>query len=141
MTRNLSGHRAQLLNPTISKFLSFLLHGYHTLQLIEKNSCYPSYCFLTPHYQNFTNPPIGIFFGLVIPLNLRIGANYVSIIITIISNITVCHDVNKKAPAIVSPTPLRYHVFTRLICCFTRNTLSTFFYSDRIIAKNNAFLK
>ena len=56
------------------------------------------------------------------PLNfvLEIDRNYVSIIITIISNITVLvshnaicfgyfirisHDVNKKAPLIVSPTP------------------------------------
>ena len=49
--------------------------------------------------------------------------------------------VNKKAPPIVSPNPLPYQVFTRLVCCFTRNILSTFFCSDQIIAKNNAFLK
>ena len=47
-----------------------------------------------------------------------------SIIITIISNITVCHVVNKKAPPIVSPNPLLYQVFTRFVCCFTRNTFS-----------------
>ena len=65
----------------------------------------------------------------------NIGRNYVSIIITIISNITVCHGVNKKAPAIVSPTTFPYKVLTRLVCCFTRNILSTFFCSDQIIGK------
>ena len=28
-----------------------------------KNPCNPCYCFLTPQYQNFTNPPSGIFLG------------------------------------------------------------------------------
>ena len=62
-----------------------------------------------------------------------------SIIITIISNITVlgshnaiCFEhfmpmspgVNKKAAPIVSNTPPPYQVYTRFVC-FTRNTLST----------------
>ena len=48
------------------------------------------HCFLTQQIQTFTNLLIGIF-RLVIPLNffLEIGRNYVSIIVTIISNITV----------------------------------------------------
>ena len=88
---------------------------------------------------------------------MEIGRNYMSIINIIISNITVLvshkviyfgyfiptsHGVNKKAPPIVSSTtPLPYHVLTRFACYFTRDSLSTFFCSDRIIAKNNAFLK
>ena len=39
------------------------------------------------------------------------------------------HGVNKKAHTIVSPLPPN-HVFTRFVCCFTRNTLSTFLCSD-----------
>ena len=79
-----------------------------------------------------------------------------SIVITIITNITVLvshniiyfryfmltsHGVNKKAPPVVSPTLFPYQVFTRFAFYFTRNTLSTFFCSEQIIAKNNAFLK
>ena len=79
-----------------------------------------------------------------------------SIIITITSNITVLvlynvigfgyfipmsHVDNKKAPRIVSNTRSPYQAFTRFVCCFTRNALSTFFFSDQIIAKNNAFSK
>ena len=105
---------------------------------------------------NFYQPTNWNFFWLVIPLNfyLEIGRNFVSIIITIISNITVLeshngicfgyfmptsHVVNKKATPIVSPTFLPYQVFTRFACCFTRNSLSIFFCSDQIIAKNNAY--
>ena len=79
-----------------------------------------------------------------------------SVVVTIISNITVLvspnvicygylmpmsHGVNKKAPPVVSTIPPPCHVFTRFLCCFTRNTLSTFFFSDQIVAKNNAFSK
>ena len=105
-----------------------------------------SYLTISKFYQpNNWNP-----FWLVIPLNfyLEIGRNYVSIIITIISNITVLvsdngicfeyfirtsHVVNKKAPPIVYPTHLPYQVFTRFACCFTRNSLSVFFCSVQII--------
>ena len=34
-----------------------------------------------------------------------------------------------------------YEVFAMVVCCFTRNTLSTFSFSDQIIAKNNTFSK
>ena len=115
------------------------------------NFCHFSYKVITLYnslkkfhvISKFYQPTNWNFFGLVISLNLflEIGRNYVSIIITIISNITVCHGVNKKTLPIVSPTPFPYQVFTRLVCCFTRNTLSTFFCSDQIIAKNNAFFK
>ena len=135
-----------------------ILHSYWTPQF--QNFCHFSYMVITlynlleksmlsllllshPTISKFYQPTNWNFFGLVIPLNfffLEIGRNYVSIIITIISNITVCHGVNKKTPPIVSPTSFPYQVFTRLVCCFTRNTLSTFFCSDQIIAKN-AFLK
>ena len=48
------------------------------------------HCFLTPQFQTFTNLLIGIF-GLVIPLIFlfEIGINYVSVIVTIISNTTM----------------------------------------------------
>ena len=47
--------------------------------------------FSPPEFQNFYQTFPWDFFGLVIPSNsfLEIGRNYVSIIITIISNITV----------------------------------------------------
>ena len=87
-----------------------------------------------------------IFGGLVIKLNcfLEISKNYVSIIIIVISNITVSashnvicfgyfmpmsHGVNKKSPTIASLHFPTNQVFTRFVCCFTRNTLWTFFYS------------
>ena len=81
------------------------------------------------------------------------GRNYVSITITIISNITVLvshnvicfgamsYGVNKKAPPIVSPPLLSLTGFPPVFfCSFKSNTLSTFC-SDQIIAKNNSFSK
>ena len=106
------------------KIMLFLLHGYHTLQL--KNIAVPAIDF-SPH--NFKILPTCHmeFFWVINPNQffLETGRNYVSIIITIISNITVLvsnsvfcfgcfmpmsHGVNKKAPPIVSPPPL---LFTR----------------------------
>ena len=132
-----------------------ILHSYWTPEF--QNFCNFSYMVITlynlskkfmlfllllsqPTISKFYQPTNWNFFGLVIPLNF-FWRNYVPIIITNINNVTVCHGVNKKAPPVVSSTPLPYQVFTRLVCCFTRNTLSTFFCSDQIIAKNNAFLK
>ena len=41
-----------------------------------------------------------------------------------------------------TPRPPSHHqVFTRIVCCFTRNTLSTFFCSHQSIAKDNGFSK
>ena len=155
MTRNLSAHPAQLLNPIISKFryLSYVVITLYNLNILL-SLVLLSHSTISKFYQ----PTNSIFWGLVIPLNffLEIGKNYVSIIITIISNITLLvshniiyfgyfmptsHGTNKKAPPIVSPTPLPYQVFTRFACCFIRNSVSTFFYADQIIGKNNAFLK
>ena len=79
-----------------------------------------------------------------------------SIIITIISNITVLvshsaiccgyfmptnHGISSKASLIVSPTLLPYEVVTRFACCFTRNSLSILFCPDQAIAKINVVLK
>ena len=76
-----------------------------------------------------------------------------SIIITIISTITVLlshnvisfgyfvprsHGVSKKAPKFVSLPPLSPNqVFTRFVCCFTRNTLLIFslLWSNRLLQK------
>ena len=44
------------------------------------------------------------------------------------------HCVNKKAPPIAYPHPSPYQVFTSFVHCFTRNTLSTLFCFDQIIA-------
>ena len=79
----------------------------------------------------------------------------VSIIITIVSDITVLvshnvilfgyimpmsYGINKKtAPSDSCNLPPSYQVFMRYVCCFTINTLSTFFCSDQIITKYNAF--
>ena len=135
-----------------------ILHSYWTPQF--RNFCYFSYIAMTlynilkkfmlsllflshPTISKFYQPTNWIFFGLVIPLNffLEIGRNYVSIIITTIGNITVCHGVNKNAPPVISPTPLPYQVFTRLVCCFTRNIYHLFFCSGQIISKNNSVLR
>ena len=77
------------------------------------------------------------------------GRNYMSIIITIVSNITVLvshiiffgffmptsHGVNKKTPSSAYPTSISpYQVFIRFVC-FTRNTLSTFFCCDQVICE------
>ena len=136
MTRNLSAHPSQLLNPTISKFLLFLLHSYDTLQHIEKIHVVPAISFSSHNIKVLPTHQLD-FFGLVIPLNffLEIGRNYVSIIITTIGNITVCHSVNKNAPPVISPTPLPYQVFTRLVCCFTRNIYHLFFALVRLFQK------
>ena len=58
LNRNLGVHPAWLLN---SQFQNIVIHGYYTPQM--KNSCNPSYCFLTPQFQNFINMPIWIFWG------------------------------------------------------------------------------
>ena len=49
-------------------------------------------------------------------------------------------DFNEKTPPSAS-LHLSSHcqVFTRSVCCVTRNTLSTFFCSGQIIANDNAF--
>ena len=52
------------------------------------------------------------------------------------------HGINKKSLPSVSLTSLTpYHVVTRYVCCFRKNTLSTFFWSDQVIAKDNTFSK
>ena len=64
-----------------SKIFILILHGYWTPKfqnfaipptwlsyITTSKHCYPCYCFLTPYFQKFTNPPQGFCFGLVIPL-------------------------------------------------------------------------
>ena len=77
---------------------------------------------------------------------MKIARNYVSIVITIISNITVLvshnaicfghfipmsHGVNKKAPPIISSHP----IWPRLFFCFKRHALWTFFALIRLLQK------
>ena len=69
MTRNLSPHPASLLNSTISKFLSFSLHGYHTLQRIGKIYFIPAIAF-SPRNIKILPPHQLDFFWLVILLKL-----------------------------------------------------------------------
>ena len=125
------------------KVLLFLLHGYYTSK--HKNIASLAIAFSRFLLSFLAH---GIFGWLVIQFNifLEIDRTYVSIVITIISSITVLvsqnvvcfgyfmpmtHGVNKKAPKVVSfhTSPLNQD-FTRFVCCFTRNTLSTFFCSD-----------
>ena len=111
--------------------------------------------FLTSQFQNFTNLSQWNFFGLVsnptysfIYLFIEICRNYMSITITIVSNITVLvshniifcgffmpmsHGFNKKttSSAFQHLHP-PYQVFNRFVC-FTRNALSIFFCCDQII--------
>ena len=90
MTRNLCAHPAYLLNPTISKFCysSYMV----IITLYNSKILLSLHYFLTPQFQTFTNLPIGIsgdsnptFFFFF----LRFLRNYVSIIVSIISNNTV----------------------------------------------------
>ena len=92
MTRNLSAHPALLLNPTISEFCH---HSHMVITFYNLNILLSLLLLSHPTVSKLYQPTVGIFFGLVIPLNfLEIGRNYVSIIITNISNITVlCHTV------------------------------------------------
>ena len=125
------------------KILLFLRHGYYTPKL--KNIAILT-IFFSPY--NFRILPTchWILFGLVIQLNF-FWRSKLCVIITIISNITVSvshnvicfeyfmpisHGVNKKAPRIVSLNPPTNQVFTRLVCCFIRNTLSTLFFCSAL---------
>ena len=115
------------------KILPSLLHVYHIPQL-----------------QNIAIIPL-FFWGE----GDMIYVNYMSIIITIVSNITVLvshiiffgffmptsHGVNKKTPSSAYPTSISpYQVFIRFVC-FTRNTLSPSFAVIRLFAKDNTFSK
>ena len=98
-------------------------------------------------FQNFTNLPIGLF-GIF----LEIVRHCVSIIITIISNITVLvsynviyfgcfipmsQGVNKKALPIAFPTHPLSQVFTRFVAFQEIPTLLTLICSGQIITKKN----
>ena len=61
-----------------------------------------------------------------------------SIIITIINNSTALVQHNVICFEYFMPIKL-LHLPQLLACCFTRNTLSTFFHSDQIIAKKLHF--
>ena len=137
-----------VIEPHNFKFLSFLLHCYHIPHL--KNFAILILAIFTSQFKNFTNHSHEIFLVGCSPWFFFEDRNYVSIIITIISNITVSvyhniiclryfmpmtHVVNEKALLIVSispPTFSSYKTFTRFVCCFTRNTLSNFFCSDQV---------
>ena len=151
MTRNLGAHPAQLLNPQFQNF-AISLHGvsFHNLKILLY-----LLLFSRPTISKFYQPANCFFFWVSNPtqLFLEIGRNYVPIIITVSSSITVLvshnvfcfiyfmslsHGVNKKAPPVSSLQSPPFQVFTRFVCCFTTNNLSTFFCSDQIIAENNA---
>ena len=93
MTKNLCAHPAQILNPTISKSCHscYLVFTFYNSKILLS-----LHFFLIRQFQTFTNLLIGMF-GVVIHFFFffffEIGRNYVSIIVTIISNITVlqCH--------------------------------------------------
>ena len=94
MTRNLSAHPAQLLNPAISKFC----HSSYMVIITLHNSkiLLSLHCFLTPQFQTFTNLITGIFgvrnltyFIFFLIFFFEIGRNYLSIIVNTIINITM----------------------------------------------------
>ena len=93
MTKNLCAHPGKLFNPAISKFChcSCMVITLHNSKILLS-----LHCFLTRKFQTSTNLLIGIF-EVSNPTNFffffEIGRNYVSVIVTIISNITVlqCH--------------------------------------------------
>ena len=75
---------------------------------------------------------------------LEISRNYVSIIITIIRNITVLvshnvicleyfitmsHSIKRRLLQLSPHPPPPYQIFTKFVSCFARNTLSTFFFA------------
>ena len=63
LNRNLGVHPAWLLN---SQFQNIVIHGYYTPQM--KNSCNPSYCFLTAISKFYQHANLN-FLGLLILLN------------------------------------------------------------------------
>ena len=98
------------------------------------------------------------FFGLVIPLDisLEIGRKYVSLIITIVNNITVLvshnvicsgyfmpmsHGVNKKAPQLSPLTFPSLPGFHKICLLFYKEYFINLPCSCQIIAKDNAFSK
>ena len=88
MNRNLCAHPAWILNPTISKSCHscYLVITFHNSKILLS-----LHFFLIRQFQTFTNLLIGMF-GVVIHLLFfffEISRNYMSIIVTIISNITV----------------------------------------------------
>ena len=75
------------IDPHNFQILLFLLYGYHTPQL--ENIALPAIVF-SLHTRTFMNLLIGIFWvSNLTKFSLKIDRNYVSILITIISNITV----------------------------------------------------
>ena len=87
MARNLCAHPAQLLNPTISKpcHSSYMVITLHNSKILLS-----MHYFLIRQSQTFPNLLIGIFWvSNPTQLFFEIRRNYVSIIVTIISNITV----------------------------------------------------
>ena len=69
MTINLSAQPAYLLNPIFSKFLSFLLHNYHILQLIGKMHVIPDITFSPHNIKILPTHQLEFLNLLVIPLN------------------------------------------------------------------------
>ena len=131
-------HSALSLNPTISKFC---LSSYFY--------CY--YCFLTLQFRNFVNLKLELLWvSNPSSFSLKIKRNYVSIIISIVGNITVLVSYIAldilclwAMVSIRKSSSYLHHTcylpgLSRYVCCFTRNTLSIFFCSDQIIAKKNA---
>ena len=120
MTRNLGARSAWLLKPTISKFC----HSSYMVITLQNLKILQSLLLLShPTISKFYQLARWIFWGVSNPswFFLEISRNYASIIITIISNITVIvshnvtcfgyfmpmsNGVNRKAPTIVSPTPI-----------------------------------
>ena len=103
-----------------------------------------SHSTISKFYQPFTmkffqigNPSFYFFIIIFLDISRNHIMSIMSIVIIIFSNITVLvsqniisfgffitmsHGINNKTPPSASPyLPLPYQVFTRFVCCFTRN--------------------
>ena len=151
-TRNLGAHPSQLQNSIYSKLC------YSSYMVVTSNNfkcCYRCYCFLTHKFKILPTYHIEFFcFSSPTFFFLQIGRNYVSILTTIITNVTVLvlHSVicfgcfmpcimvsNKKVPPIVSPPPYPLPGFHRVFLQFYKQYLINLFLRSDICKKQFIF--
>ena len=134
VNRNPGAHPAWLLKTTISKFC----YSFYTFITLQNLKVFLSVLLLS-------HSTISKLYQLANLVFLDVGRRYVSMVITVIYNITllvshnfICFDtlcpwamVPIKKLLYLSPvsTPSPIQVLTRFVCCFIRN-ISTFFCSD-----------
>ena len=131
MTRNLGTPLAWswLSNSVISKFCHFsymfvIFHNFKALLSL----LWLSHPTILPTFHHGIFSDWKSLLIIIIIIFLEIGWNYMSIIITVVSNITVLVSTN-----VFPHLPLPYQVFIRFIYCFTKNAWSTFRCCDQVI--------